>query len=540
MVAEANRAEKALKNIEAIRRRTQIQEEIDREDARQTVTRRFGTNNTEFDELEQFAIQEDPGLLRDYEDYLMGIKQLPANFGERVNQIISSPEFKQRFFDNAFSMAMDAFSVLEDQIRLDFELGLNDSKVNDAKVNLGELRDLVEEDEKRIADLQYVIDDLDAGLERMSREEDKINESYDKRFEALDKIQKANDAISRQQKTQLTLADALSRGDISAAARAAQEMRADSASGSIQSQREMLERTRDAQLAGLTTDVNGQKLTRKQIEEAIKKNQEAIFDIEEKTLEVNRQAIANAEFKIAQAVRNLEVAGLTRAEWEKEKNAIDAARISTINYNAVLTAALDLVQSIISDWKSLDGMVVTTKHVIKTERSEDGSDPYDIMANSSLAIANKEYFEKTVLPGVTSGTATAAQIIDYTNAVNQALGRPMDTPVAMAMGGVVKGYAKGGKIPKYMAAGGMFKSLGTDTVPAMLTPGEFVVRKYAVDNFGTDKLKAINSGTYKGDSMYNYEVNVSVQTDANPDQIARAVMGQIKQIDAQRIRGNRF
>jgi hypothetical protein len=40
--------------------------------------------------------------------------------------------------------------------------------------------------------------------------------------------------------------------------------------------------------------------------------------------------------------------------------------------------------------------------------------------------------------------------------------------------------------------------------------------------------------------MYNYEVNVSVQTDANPDQIARAVMGQIKQIDAQRIRGNRF
>jgi hypothetical protein len=98
----------------------------------------------------------------------------------------------------------------------------------------------------------------------------------------------------------------------------------------------------------------------------------------------------------------------------------------------------------------------------------------------------------------------------------------------------------GGLIPYKSGGGSIFKPLGTDTVPAMLSPGEFVVRKYAVDNFGTDNLKAINSGTYKGDSMYNYEVNVSVQTDANPDQIARAVMGQIKQIDAQRIRGNRF
>jgi uncharacterized protein (DUF885 family) len=88
---------------------------------------------------------------------------------------------------------------------------------------------------------------------------------------------------------------------------------------------------------------------------------------------------------------------------------------------------------------------------------------------------------------------------------------------------MVKKYAKGG-----------------DVVPSMLTPGEFVMSKYAVQNYGVDKMKAINSGTLKGDSVYNYEVNVSVQTDSNPDQIARAVLGQIKQIDAQRIRGNRF
>ena len=35
--------------------------------------------------------------------------------------------------------------------------------------------------------------------------------------------------------------------------------------------------------------------------------------------------------------------------------------------------------------------------------------------------------------------------------------------------------------------------MGTDTVPAMLTPGEFVVRKAAVDAVGIEALKSINS-----------------------------------------------
>jgi hypothetical protein len=53
-------------------------------------------------------------------------------------------------------------------------------------------------------------------------------------------------------------------------------------------------------------------------------------------------------------------------------------------------------------------------------------------------------------------------------------------------------------------------------------------------------MKAVNSGTYSGESVYNYSVNVNVKSDANPDQIARSVMTQIKQIDSQRIRSNRF
>ena len=91
---------------------------------------------------------------------------------------------------------------------------------------------------------------------------------------------------------------------------------------------------------------------------------------------------------------------------------------------------------------------------------------------------------------------------------------------------------------KYFANGG--QPLGSDIVPAMLTPGEFVMSKYAVSSFGADNMKAINNGSYKNDSVYNYEVNINVRSDANADQIARTVMMQLQQVDAQRVRGGRI
>ena len=101
--------------------------------------------------------------------------------------------------------------------------------------------------------------------------------------------------------------------------------------------------------------------------------------------------------------------------------------------------------------------------------------------------------------------------------------------------------AKGGIIPNYLANGGSPFAKGTDTVPAMLTPGEFVMSKYAVDNFGVENMKAINSGASVGSTVYNsYDLNVNVRSDANPNEIARAVMTQIKQVDSQRIRGVRL
>ena len=102
----------------------------------------------------------------------------------------------------------------------------------------------------------------------------------------------------------------------------------------------------------------------------------------------------------------------------------------------------------------------------------------------------------------------------------------------------MKARSSGGMInTKYFAFGGTAR--GTDTIPAMLTPGEFVMSKYAVKNFGVDNMKAINNGEYEPSKVYNYNLNVNVKSDANPDDIARTVITQIRQIDSQRIRGQR-
>jgi hypothetical protein len=52
--------------------------------------------------------------------------------------------------------------------------------------------------------------------------------------------------------------------------------------------------------------------------------------------------------------------------------------------------------------------------------------------------------------------------------------------------------------PHLRAAGGPIygvgRTKGSDTVPAMLTPGEFVIRKSAVNKFGADVFSQLNRG----------------------------------------------
>jgi len=123
---------------------------------------------------------------------------------------------------------------------------------------------------------------------------------------------------------------------------------------------------------------------------------------------------------------------------------------------------------------------------------------------------------------------------------------------------------KGGKVKKY-AAGSIVGNGSRDSVNAMLTPGEFVVRKAMVDKYGVPMLKAINQGAFNlpkynvAEStagnvsvktqntsniispMYNnYSVNVSVSnSNASADEIANRTIMKIKQMQDMQVRSNR-
>jgi hypothetical protein len=61
-------------------------------------------------------------------------------------------------------------------------------------------------------------------------------------------------------------------------------------------------------------------------------------------------------------------------------------------------------------------------------------------------------------------------------------------------GGGVQPLARGGIVPSYFSSGGM----NSDSVPAMLTPGEFVMSQDAVKKHGVAAMKSLNQGNVPG------------------------------------------
>jgi len=357
---------------------------------------------------------------------------------------------QQDLFSQGMSDVSSAFTALENEISLNFRMKITPDE------------DLVQTAEREIANIQYELDGYNAALEEIGMQEDKINRVYDKRFEALDRVREVNDQIAASQERQLDLADALSKGDISAAAKAAQQMQARGQEDALSAQRTMLERSQRAEIESLRSSSG---LTKSELEVLIANLEESIFNIEQQTIRPAEERMRLAEIERDDRIAALVVLGKTRDEWDRIQNRVDLAAAAGWRFVDSITEALNIFEKLIS--------------------------------NLTFRGKNK------------------------------------------SSGGMVRGYRMGGLIP-YKASGGLFSSLGSDTVPAMLTPGEFVVRRPAVSSFGADNLKKINNGTYDGNSVYNYNLAVNVKSDANPEQIASTVMRSIKQVEGRRIRGNGY
>ena len=93
------------------------------------------------------------------------------------------------------------------------------------------------------------------------------------------------------------------------------------------------------------------------------------------------------------------------------------------------------------------------------------------------------------------GTSTEEKLIEANKQLTLSIlvlaSRMQDAALGLAL---PDGFATGGMVQYRAGGGSIFKPRGTDTVPAMLSPGEFVIRKSAVDAIGADTLAAINEG----------------------------------------------
>jgi TP901 family phage tail tape measure protein len=441
---------------------------------------------------------------------------------------------------------------------------------------------------------------------------DAINQKYDLQEQALTKISDINQEIVASQKQQISLADAITSGDISAAAQAAQDMRAASATQAQTIAQNAITAAREAEIAAVKGPITG--LTAAQISEQqyqidrqtyalnqqrniieaqIAAKQEEIYQInllrlpvqqEITRLEDQNYQYLNEQIPLLQNKLDAELNSIQdqRTKWDDAQLAIDLANTKTDDFTSKLTEANGVLAKISALWNS-----ITDKNLKLTiQQIEQAIQGTSVSPTASISENLAAIKRQSDLNGATAD-ATASAIFDYAKQANTNPGQfyadNTDSSVKIfapknldinnqdlvnqsildsirngsmtgsraLIGqtlGAIMGLSTGGIVPKYFAAGGY--SRGTDTVPAMLTPGEFVVKKFAADKFGINNLHDINNGSFKpasiasvnnnSNSVYNYGISVNVSnSNASTNDIARAVMTQIKNIDSQRIRGQK-
>ena len=266
-------------------------------------------------------------------------------------------------------------------------------------------------------------------------------------------------------------------------------------------------------------------------------------------------------------VEELTVLDKTKLEWDRIKAKIDANALAGKDFDGVLGALLASTEAIDDKWQSiLDKLAEynsTPQGVIDSKNQvASGGDMSEEEFEEFIAVVEELDAAQAAFDAAEANSAenrgsgadaaydrkvaaeAAARLAAAQAAYDATLPKVDSNDLGGGSGGAGAGrygmqmLASGGMVkPNYFAMGGFAK--GTDTVPAMLTPGEFVMSKYAVDTHGINTLKSMNNGQSNGGAVYNntYTLTVNAKTDANPNEIAQAVMTTIKNVEGRRVRG---
>jgi TP901 family phage tail tape measure protein len=442
-------------------------------------------------------------------------------FNEAKRAAAASAQGMTDEFRTAFDLAMERFAAEEAKIDIKLQLDTEADKA------------IIEDLQEKIALINDKNDDLDYGLSLIAEQEESINKEYDDRIEALDEVEKANRRISSLQQKQINLAEAISGGDVFAAAKAMQELEAANAEAFVVDRKDMLDREKVAKLEQATAEVmvDGQKkkLTRLEIEELIKKNLKEIAKIEEEQLEPAEIRVRKLTAAAEASKRALEIAGYTKLEWEEVGNQIDLARLDVIAYDGMLVTALGKVNAIVEAWKqvAIEQAKATGQGGASgtgggtgggTGLTDEQQVNADIIGGELSAIQQQivdaeAYIARMEKAGKTAEVAGAnKKLVDYyaqrekvwgdlvkiigADAANSRLSSIIGSTTASSSTRPTSGGGGSAGSPQQIfAAGGSVIGKGTatsDSIPAMLSNGEYVVRASSVSKLGTGFLDYIN------------------------------------------------
>ena len=416
--------------------------------------------------------------------------------------------------------------------------------------------------DRPIQALQDQTKKLNHDLSLIEKSAELITKKYEEQKEALQKVYELNSRLVQQEKSKISLADALSSGDISQAAQIAQDIRAQNQQYAQEDSLHALQVAQENQIAALRS-ASG--LSRVQIEEKMYNISLQIYAIEEQQqikineiialedqnyqLKVNQLAVLESSLK-----KEIDAIDAQRQRFAQAELAIRAAEVQTDSY----TEALKRAEQVLIRMVALAAKLAGGGTLDDVEDTVRGGTPTGLDGT-----------QKGIAARLTSGIQNLVKKGNY-NAAESATVKMMKeigavkaiaSSDAVALRKQALGYlSKGGMVPQYFAKGGL--SRGSDTVPAMLTPGEYVMSKSATQKFGPllkqmnesgypkNALSGYNSGmvqankneiTRNSNSVYNYSLSIDASGGSmNPNDIARVVLTQIKNMDSQRIRGNKY
>jgi hypothetical protein len=246
----------------------------------------------------------------------------------------------------------------------------------------------------------------------------------------------------------------------------------------------------------------------------------------------------------------------------QDKNYAIEQQIYTVKQNSLIPSQkiVDDTSTILKNYnETTDKIVASVKYLGQSAEAWETNRIKIQAANTQLEFTKKNIqTAKTAAEGILAAWSQIKSKVITITTVYQTAGAP--ATAKKMYGGKIKAMSMGGIVPEYFASGGR---IGSDSVPTMLTPGEFVVNRAASKRFGP-LLESLNESKYpsmigaggsgygtpinnvsssvsdNSTAVYNYSLGFNINgSNSNANDIAKSVMREIKNIDAQRIRGQR-